>query len=71
MNKGTAIVGFILSFLAGMMLMWGINQSSGRTGSESIKADKAGKWSDEDSPISVTSEDPVWGNRNAPVTMVI
>jgi protein-disulfide isomerase len=51
--------------------MWGINQSSGRTGSESIKADKAGKWSDEDSPISVTSEDPVWGNRNAPVTMVI
>ncbi len=28
MNKGTAVVGFILSFIAGMMLMWAINVRS-------------------------------------------
>ncbi len=72
MNKGTAIVGFILSFIAGMMLMWGLNQSSGRAGSEDIKAEKSGTtWSDEESPIAVSSQDPVWGNRNAPVTLVV
>ncbi len=29
MNKGTAIVGFFLCFLAGMGLMWGIDRSKG------------------------------------------
>ena len=29
MNKGTAIVGFLLSFIAGMFLMWGIDNKSG------------------------------------------
>ena len=72
MNKGTAIVGFILSFIAGMMLMWGINQNSGKTaGDEEITAETAGSWNDDASPISVSSNDPVWGNRAAPVTMVV
>ncbi len=71
MNKGTAIVGFILSFIAGMMLMWGINKSDGLGGDESITAESGGTWSDAASPVSVTSEDPMWGSRAAPVTMVI
>ena len=29
MNKGTAIVGFLLSFIAGMFLMWGADRRSG------------------------------------------
>ena len=29
MNKGTAIVGFFLCFLAGMGLMWGVDRSKG------------------------------------------
>ena len=29
MNKGTAVVGFILSFIAGMILIWGIERGSG------------------------------------------
>lgn len=33
MNKGTAIVGFILSFLAGMLLVWGIDRGSSGTAS--------------------------------------
>ena len=72
MNKGTAIVGFILSFIAGMMLMWGINQNAGKSGGdENIKAESATDWSDEASPISVDSKDPMWGNRAALVTMVV
>ncbi|MFW5739239.1 MAG: DsbA family protein, partial [Myxococcota bacterium] len=71
MNKGTAIVGFILSFIAGMMLMWGINKSGGLGGGEDITAETGGAWSHAASPISVTPEDPIWGNPNAPVTMVV
>lgn len=72
MNKGTAIVGFILSFLVGMMLMWGINKGSqDGTGIFGDSERKGGAWSDAASPISVTSEDPVWGNRTAPVTLVV
>jgi protein-disulfide isomerase len=71
MNKGTAIVGFILSFVAGMMLMWGINQNAGGVKGDDIKAETGGAWSDEASPIAVSSQDPVWGNRNALVTLVV
>ncbi|PIE06233.1 MAG: hypothetical protein CSA75_00610, partial [Sorangium cellulosum] len=70
MNKGTAIVGFILSFVAGMMLMWGICKSSSGS-AEEIAAEDGTNWTDSDSPIAVSSKDPMWGNRNAPVTMVV
>jgi protein-disulfide isomerase len=33
-------------------------------------APSVGAWSDEDSPVPVSSRDPVWGNREAPVTIV-
>jgi predicted DsbA family dithiol-disulfide isomerase len=39
MNKGTAIVGFILSFLAGMLLVWGIDRGSSTA---TATRDKAG-----------------------------
>jgi len=29
MNKSTSIVGMVLAFLAGMMVMWGIGQATG------------------------------------------
>lgn len=67
-NKGTAIVGFILSFLAGLMLMWAIDSRRAATGSDDGSTE--GKWSDEASPVPVTSDDPVWGSRAAPVTVV-
>ena len=68
MNKGMAIVGFILCFLAGMSLMYGIEHS--RPG-YALGADTSIAWSDRDSPIPVDSKDPAWGNRAAPVTMVV
>src|SRR5262249_47012516 len=34
-------------------------------------ADREPPWSDADAPIPVTSEDPVWGSRTAPVTSFV
>jgi protein-disulfide isomerase len=75
MNKGTAIVGFLLCFIAGMGLMWGVdrNGSARQAGHEEISAsaDGSGTWSDEDAAVPVSSKDPTWGNRTAPVTLVL
>jgi protein-disulfide isomerase len=73
MSTGVAIIGFILCFLAGGAVMWGYDSS--RMKNAGITADTGGAggaaWADKDSPIPVTSEDPVWGKREAPVTVVI
>ncbi len=69
MNKGTAIVGFFMSFLAGMFLMWGIDRSSG----VNISAEKgavAGSVDHSAAAIPVTKDDPTWGNADALVTIV-
>ena len=75
MNHGTAIVGFLLCFIAGMGLMWGVdrNGSARQAGGEEISAsaDGSAAWSDEDAAVPVSSKDPVWGNRSAPVTLVL
>jgi len=45
MNKGTAVVGFILSFIAGMILIWGIERGTGGVAgatAEALSADGAG-----------------------------
>jgi len=68
MNKGTAIVGFFLCFLAGMGLMYGVDR---KTGVEIGAEPAAGGGSDQsDSPVPVTSKDPQWGKETAPVTVV-
>jgi protein-disulfide isomerase len=73
MNKGTAIVGFLLSFLAGMGLMWGVGGGGLRSASTDISADvySGEVWSDEDAAVPVSSKDPTWGSRTAPVTLVL
>lgn len=68
MNKGTAIVGFFLCFLAGMGLMWGIDRSKGVA--ISAEGAEAGSLDHSASPVPVTSKDPSWGNADAPVTIV-
>ena len=72
MSKGSAIVGFLLCFLGGMMLMWGIDRSSGAGGDAELSAegDFQGEWSDQAAAVPVTSKDPGWGNRTAAVTIV-
>jgi protein-disulfide isomerase len=66
MNKGTAIVGFFLCFLAGMGLMWGVDRSQGTN----ISAESASTLDQSDSPIPVTAKDPQMGSPTAPVTIV-
>ena len=69
MNKGTAIVGFFMSFLAGMFLMWGIDRSGGmEIAAES--AAEAGPADHSQAVIPVSADDPTWGSATAPVTIV-
>jgi len=71
-NTGVAIIGFFLCFLAGVAVMWGYDQHRLRAGD--ITADNgaaATTWDDSDSPIPISSKDPMWGNRDAPVTIVM
>jgi len=68
MNKGTAIVGFLLSFIAGMFLMWGIDNKSG--GDITKEGASAGAADHSAASVPVTANDPSWGSPNAPVTIV-
>src|ERR1022692_4989366 len=71
MNVGVAVVGFILCFLAGAGLMWGIDAQRMKAGGITADTSSSGpNWSDEESPIPISSKDPMWGNRSAPVTIV-
>jgi protein-disulfide isomerase len=72
MNVGVAVVGFILCFLAGAGLMWGIDAQRMKAGGM-MTADSSSSgpnWADDESPIPISSKDPMWGNRSAPVTIV-
>ncbi len=69
MNSGVATVGFLLAFLAGGALVWGYEAHGG--GDARASAASAGAaWSDAEAAIPVSSADPVWGSRTAPVTIV-
>jgi protein-disulfide isomerase len=75
MNTGVAIVGFILCFISGAGLMWGYDShrlKKGEIGADTTTASAGGgTWSDEESPVPISSKDPMWGKRDAPVTIVI
>jgi protein-disulfide isomerase len=72
MNKGTAIVGFFISFLAGMFLMWGVDAKNKGDGDISAEGSSSGGSIPDQSAASVpvSSKDPQWGKPNAPVTIV-
>jgi protein-disulfide isomerase len=68
MNKGTAIVGFLLSFLAGMFLMWGLDRGKGPE--IAAEGTTAGGADHSAASVPVTAKDPSWGKADAPVTIV-
>jgi protein-disulfide isomerase len=75
-NTGVAIIGFFLCFLAGVAVMWGYDQHRLKKGDITAdngggSASSAGAWDDGDSPVPISSKDPMWGKRDAPVTVVI
>ena len=73
-NTGVAVIGFLLCFFAGVAVMWGYDQHRLQKGE--ITADKtesasaAGAWDDSDSPVPISSKDPMWGKRDALITIV-
>lgn len=69
-NTGVAVIGFLLCFLAGVALMWGYDQRRGHAEAAADNASEAGGWDDSASPVAITSKDPMWGRRDAPVTIV-
>lgn len=74
MNTGVAVIGFLLCFVAGALLMWGYDAKRMRAGGGGdIGADNASptNWADDDSPYPISSKDPMWGSRTAPVTIVV
>lgn len=70
MNTGVAIIGFIMCFLAGAGLMWGYANRKVRLGEITADTASGAAWSDDESPIPVSSKDPMWGKREALVTIV-
>src|SRR5271154_4066397 len=68
-NTGAAVIGFLLFFLAGIALMWGYDQRRMRAEGTG-NGDAAASWDDSDSPVAISSKDPMWGKRDAPVTIV-
>ena len=72
-NTGVAIIGFLLCFLAGVALMWGYDQhrlKNGEIAADTEAAGPGGAWDDSESPVPISSKDPLWGKRDAPVTIV-
>ncbi|MBI5534926.1 MAG: thioredoxin domain-containing protein [Deltaproteobacteria bacterium] len=65
----TAVIGSIVAFLAGMLLVWAVD--FGRMAREFGTMESGGHWSDETSQVPVSSNDPVWGSRSAPATLVV
>jgi protein-disulfide isomerase len=56
-----------------MLAMYGIDRGGLSRGSADIHAEysEGSAWSDDDAAVPVSSKDPVWGNRDAPVTLVL
>jgi protein-disulfide isomerase len=74
-NAGVAVIGFILCFAAGIAVMWGYDQHRLNKGeitadNSSSSAAAGGAWDDSDSPVPISSKDPMFGKRDALVTIV-
>ncbi|MBI2392114.1 MAG: thioredoxin domain-containing protein, partial [Deltaproteobacteria bacterium] len=77
MNKGTAVVGFVLAFVTGAGFMYAVDRGGGAK-QDVATADKASggsatggpSWK-QDAKVPVSSDDPALGPKTAPVTLVI
>src|SRR5690606_18671990 len=69
MNKGTAVIGFMLSFLAGSGLTWGVTQHRSAQPPSSSAPSSAPSLAS--APIPIGPDDPARGDVAAPVTLVV
>jgi protein-disulfide isomerase len=71
MGRGTAIVGFLVSFLMGSFIMWGIGRSTKPGIDAEAEASTPSNTADHSAAsVPVSTTDPVWGKASAPVTIV-
>ena len=76
MNKGTAVVGFVLAFVTGAGFMYAVDRgnqnkdeiTAAKEG-EAGKGSTAGAWK-QDALVPITSDDPSHGPKTALVTIV-
>ena len=61
----------VLFVIGGGVLAFMLLRGSGHSSKPEISAKGTATWSDEESPVPVTSKDPIWGNREAPATIVV
>ena len=71
MNTGVAIVGFILCFLAGAASCGATTRTRHpKRGGIAADIERRRRVERRDSPVPISSKDPMWGKRDAPVTIV-
>jgi len=68
MSKQMGIMGWVLCLLSGGLLMWGLAHA---TPTSRAHFDNPAVWDDSAAAVPVTSKDPMWGSRFAPVTIVV
>ncbi|MSP25366.1 MAG: hypothetical protein EXR75_09415 [Myxococcales bacterium] len=73
MSKGSAILGFILSFIGGISLMWGLDKyvPAGEVDAKKEGTAAGVAWSFPDAKVPISSADPHWGSADAPVSIVL
>ena len=73
MNKGTAIVGFVLAFVTGAGFMYAVDRGNqtkdGLATADKASAEAAGTWK-QDAQVPISSDDPSEGPKTALVTIV-
>jgi protein-disulfide isomerase len=69
-KKGTAIVGFVLSFVTGASCMYAVDRKYEGDGTAAVDPSKTGAAWHRDGPVPISNEDPVDGPVNAPVTVI-
>ncbi|MBK7399313.1 MAG: hypothetical protein IPJ34_24365 [Myxococcales bacterium] len=75
MNKGTAVVGFVLSFVTGAGFMYAVDRGNNKdsavaTGEKAGGGGAPGEAWKQDALVPISSDDPAEGPRTALVTIV-
>ncbi len=68
MTKQTGMIGWVLCLISGALLAWGLGHASPGASSH---FNNPATWDDSAAAVPVTSKDPMWGSRFAPVTIVV
>jgi protein-disulfide isomerase len=72
MTRGSALLGFVLCFLGGVFLMWGIDRGAVEASPDPDAIAFEGRPYDHSAAaVPITSQDPTWGRPEALATLVV